>query len=131
MPALPGLAWYQYFGMPGASLPWNAVFPIAFYFTPLLIGFGFLVSAEISFSIWFFYVLYKVEALIMASFGYSVADVPFPQEQSIGSFLLLGVALLWGERTTFGQAFRELFARERAPLAIRTRPSGCAGRCWG
>jgi len=114
-PSLPGLAWYGYVGPASPGLPWSSVFPVSVYFTPLLIGFGFLVSTEISFSIWFFFLVYKVEALLIASYGYASADLPYPQEQSIGAFLLLGLGLLWSARGTIKQAFAELIGRARSP----------------
>jgi hypothetical protein len=114
-PSLPGLAWYWYTGPSGLGLPWSSVFPIAIYFTPLLIGFGFLVSTEISLSIWFFFLLYKLEGLLLASYGATGADLPYPQEQSIGAFLFLGLGLLWGARRAIKQAFLELIGRAREP----------------
>lgn len=114
-PSLPGLAWYWYAGPSGLGLPWSSFFPLAIYFTPLLIGFGFLVSTEISFSIWFFFLLYKLEGLLFASYGAAGRDLPYPQEQSIGAFLFLGIGLLWGARGTIRHAFLELVGRARAP----------------
>ena len=114
-PSLPGLPWYSYVGPSSPGLPWSSVFPVGVYFTPLLIGFGFLVSTEFSFSIWFFFLVYKLEGLLIASYGYAGADVPYPQEQSIGAFLLLGLGLLWSARGTFKQALAELLGRARSP----------------
>jgi hypothetical protein len=114
-PSLPGLAWYGYVGPASPGLPWSSVFPLPIYFTPLLIGFGFLVSTEISFSIWFFFLVYKLEALLIASYGYATADVPYPQEQSIGAFILLGLGLLWSARGTIKHALAEMIGRARIP----------------
>ena len=124
-PSVPGLNWLISAGPASPGLPWSTVFPVSVVFAPLLIGFGFLVSTEISFSIWFFFLLYKLEALLAACYGHVTADVPYPQEQSIGAFLLLGIGLLWGARSTIKRAFAELVGRARgasdagAPLPLR------------
>jgi len=114
-PAMPGIPWYTSVGPTNASLPWNTVFPLTVAFTPLLIGFGFLVSTEVSFSIWFFFFVYKFEALLAGSLGYNTAGIPYPQEQSMGAFLLLGLGLLWSTRGTFKRALLDLFTRAPSP----------------
>lgn len=124
-PAWPGIEWWIAAGPRGLPLPWSVVFPVPVIFAPLLIGFGFLVSTEISFSIWFFFLLTRVEGLLAASYGHVTADVPYPQEQSLGAFLLLGIGLLWTARGTIKQAALELVGRRRpasdpgAPFALR------------
>jgi hypothetical protein len=121
-PSLPGIAWYGSAGPSGSGLPWSSVFPLSVYFTPLLIGFGFLVSTEISFSIWFFFLAYKLEAFAAGCYGYSGADFPYPQEQSIGAFMLLGLGLLWGARASIRQAVRELMGRRTGGDAVAPFP---------
>ena len=114
-PAVPSIAWNTLVGPTNASLPWSLIFPIPVVFAPLLIGFGFLVSVEISFSIWFFFILTKLEALCAGSMGFTTAGVPYPQEQGMGAFILLGLGLLWAVRGTFKIALRDLFSRTRTP----------------
>ena len=114
-PSLPGIEWWISAGPSGLGMPWSSVFPVTVVIAPLLIGFGFLVSTEISFSIWFFFLVYKLEGLVAASYGYASADLPYPQEQSIGAFLVLGVGLLWAARGSVRQAFAELIGRARSP----------------
>jgi len=109
-PSVPGLAWWISAGPPNPGLPWSAVFPLTVVIAPLLIGFGFLVSTEISFSIWFFFLLYKLEALAAACYGYTASDFPYPQEQSIGAFILLGLGLLWSARRSIKQALADLLS---------------------
>jgi len=121
-PSLPGLAWYGGLGPSWPGLPWSSVFPLSVYFTPLLIGFGFLVSTEISFSIWFFFLAYKLEAFAAGCYGYTGGDFPYPQEQSIGAFILLGLGLLWGARGAIKQALLELVCRRGGPDAAAPFP---------
>jgi len=86
--------------------PWTAVFPMTARLRPGLIGLGYLVSTELAFSIWFFCLFHKLQALLMAVAGYRLSGMPFPQEQGIGVYLVLGLILLWKGRKAFGQAAR-------------------------
>src|SRR5207302_4025761 len=85
--------------------------PLEFWYRPELIGFGILVPSEILFSIWFFYVLSKVEGLIAAQQAADIPGMPFEQEQSIGCFLLLGLWLLWQVRGDIFGSMRRSGAR--------------------
>ncbi|MCS7224127.1 MAG: hypothetical protein NZ959_06185 [Armatimonadetes bacterium] len=82
--------------------PWNALRPILVY--PLVegVGFGFLVQQEVLFSIWFFYFLLKMMALVgVGFFGWQIPQImhvgdsfPFPHSQSVGGYLALAVLLV-------------------------------------
>ncbi len=112
-PAVPGIAWNVALGPAKASLPWTTVVPINVVFQPLMIGFGFLVSTEISFSIWFFFLITKLEALVAGSMGFATAGIPYPSEQGMGAFIVLGLGLLYSSRHAFKRGFVELFTRSR------------------
>ncbi len=86
--------------------------PLRMDIRPGLIGLGYLISTELSFSIWFFYLFQKIQAMIMAAVGYRVGGMPFPQEQGIGAYLVLGMVLLWKGRHVFRHAWNGLFKPE-------------------
>jgi len=88
-----------------ASPPWSSLQPVVLEYRPELIGFGYLVPLDISFSIWFFWLLGKVEAFALATHGLDVAGLPFAQEQGMGAFLLLGVWLVWRSRSEITRPF--------------------------
>jgi len=81
---LPGLKeldftnnWVGYIG----GTPFSGLLPnarSAIFFT--LIGLTFLVPANISFSLWFFYILYMAQLLVMVWSGYGVNENSFPSE---------------------------------------------------
>lgn len=89
--------------------PWNSLQPFDLWYRPELIGFGFLVPSEILFSMWFFYLLSKAEALLAVQYAYDIPGIPFEQEQSIGAFLLLGIWLLWQARGDIARSLRSLW----------------------
>ncbi len=94
--------------------PWAAAFPMTAFVRPGLIGLGYLVSTELAFSIWFFYLFHKLQALIAAGSGYRLSGMPFAQEQGIGAYVIVGLILLWKGRTAFRQAWRGWWSQDDA-----------------
>lgn len=80
------------------SAPWNAIgyFPTTFY--PLAIGLGFMLSTDISFSCWFFYLMTKLENVFTAAVGWkaagggTVSAPPYLAQQGMGAFI--GITLM-------------------------------------
>lgn len=91
-----------------SDYPWRAIRPMNIDLRPGLIGLGYLISTELSFSIWFFYLFQKLQALVLASAGYRVGGMPFPQEQGIGAYLVMGVVLIWKGRDAMRHAWNGL-----------------------
>jgi hypothetical protein len=81
--------------------PLDALRPFVMHYRPDLVGFGFLVSTEISFSIWVSYLFEKFIAIGGRVVGYEVSGYPFPQEQSLGAYLCLALFLVWAARKDF------------------------------
>ena len=80
---------------PNMAPPWSSMGALTLHCQPELVGLGFLVPNEICFSVWFFYLLGRMEALFGFTHGYASAGMPYEQEQSMGAFLVLGVWCLW------------------------------------
>ncbi len=132
-----------YFGGPSGGLrvdlgpaltehPWRAMRPFTAHFRPELIGLGYLVSTEMSFSIWFFFLLTKFEAMAMSMAGLRLANAPFAQEQSIGGYLCLGAILLWNARADFWGAYRRWGrAREEGESYLAAPPWALIGAICG
>ncbi len=85
--------------------PWRAIRPMNLDIRPDLVGLGYLISTELSFSIWFFYIFQKVQALFMEGAGFRLGGMPFPQEQGIGAYLVMGLVLLWKGRHALRHAW--------------------------
>jgi hypothetical protein len=91
--------------------PWAAVVPFSIHLRPELIGLGYLVSTEVSFSIWFSWVLHQFEALFLSQMGLRVEGIPFVREQGIGVYFMLGMILLWKDRQVLVRAWQGWFGR--------------------
>jgi len=92
--------------------PWRALRPLVANLRPELIGLGYLVSTELSFSIWFFYAFEKMQALGFSMAGYRLSGLPFAQEQGIGAYLVMAVVLLWKGRGALARAWQGWVASE-------------------
>jgi len=119
-PALTELDVGRYFS--GMSLPWNVlsgesgvhlsvIFP--------LIGIACLMPGEISLSIWFFYVLYRVQQLVWASFGVgpggssTIAVDPgsFIAMEEAGGFIALSAVVLYQSKNALRAAALGIIGR--------------------
>jgi hypothetical protein len=87
--------------------PYNNMGMLVTAFYPFVIGIAFLLSTEVSFSCWFFYLLTKVEFIVCNMLGvggagsagrHGVAHPPFLGEQAIGAFAAFALFLLYRSR---------------------------------
>lgn len=82
-----------------AGEPWNAIgwTPISFY--PFVIGLGFLIPLDLSFSCWFFYLFYKASLIFGRATGLARGAISLhPNEQMLGAYLGVLVLALWRYR---------------------------------
>lgn len=109
MLSMRGIELGQYFTTP----PWNAIGKFRVTFFPFAIGIGYLLSTEVVFSVWFFYLFSKVQAVFGAAMGWTeagAADVqnmfPYLIYQGAGSFVGLAIASIWISRKHIARVFR-------------------------
>jgi hypothetical protein len=93
--------------------PWNALISYGYItvsFYPFMIGLGFLMPLDLSFSCWFFFVLSKLTLLLTTAAGWqSRPRVPFYDEQAFGAFLSITVMAIWGARRHLKQVLTNAF----------------------
>ncbi len=107
------------------AYPWTGMSSLFTMLHPAGVGFGYLVSTDVSFSLWFFYLLKKLISVwgVVAGwrnpspgwFGDGDGQFPFFNYQGWGAWLVLGLAALWVGRGSF----RAYFAR-----AVHGDPNG-------
>ncbi len=109
-----------YFSIPSVPLQWE--FPNAFPNLPWsALGFGgldvflsvigimFLVPTEVSFSVWFFFVAFRLLRVARAAFGMEGLEGAVPNHEaalSIGGFAAWGVWMLWAARAHLASIWR-------------------------
>jgi len=120
------------------SLPWSEMKPISFHIRPELVGLGFLVSTEISLTVWTSYLAMKLIAVAGAAGGSPPGLLPMAQEQGIGAYLTMAVLLVWLSRARLKAALRAALSNQPAdgPEGVRYRwlyigLIGGFAACWG
>lgn len=88
--------------------PWTAAAPTWIAWYPFGIGLAYLVPLDVSFSCWFFFLFYKLQAILGYQAGYgSVPDFPFVHEQGIGAWYAFGIGLIYIYRRYLASVFRQ------------------------
>lgn len=79
--------------------PWNAVGWTPYSFYPFVIGLGYLLPADLTFSTWFFYLFWKFEKVVAAMWGMEVTfSDPYIRHQTMGGLLAIILTLTWSSR---------------------------------
>lgn len=85
------------------TFPWNQMGGLQTTFYPLAIGLGFVVSLDVSFSCWFFYLLTKVQNIMVAMLGWeagagAMSSPPYIGQQGTGAFIGVALSLVFMAR---------------------------------
>lgn len=94
-PGFTAMGKYYDIGALFTERPWSDIKPLQFHYRPEMVGFGYLVSTEVALSIWLFYLILRLEAVLAAAGGLDVAGFPFVQEQGLGAYIAMAILLLW------------------------------------
>jgi hypothetical protein len=96
--------------------PWNALQDLRIFIVFSIIGVAYLLTSEISLSMWLFYWVHEIEEVVLTAFGYdqgktwwATADIGDVQEQ--GAFFVLVFFLLWTARREFAATWRAAIKR--------------------
>jgi len=96
--------------------PWSSVGWFTAYFYPLVVGIAYLLPTEVCFSLWFFYLFYKLELLCAGLYNFSVpGDITadgghqFHTLQSFGGGIGLFLWICWTGR----RHFRDVWIKAR------------------
>jgi len=102
--------WGRYFTQP----PWNAVggMPVPMY--PFIVGLGYLLPVDLSFSLWFFYIFNKVQLVASAALGAAnyAPRMPYFAEQTYGAWLAIFIFAMYTARKHLAQVGRRILGLE-------------------
>lgn len=138
VPAFPVLAGYIDLGQWFQEPPFNAFqewYPLRFYYNqPLIIGIGYLLSLELSFSLWFTHIFayqaLKVYGVAANRPGYD--NVVLVTELSRGAFLGATVLYLWLARHELKMVFQKaIFSKQANHFDDSNEPMPYAMAFWG
>jgi len=102
----------QYF----PSRPWSAMGPFMIWTHFSVIGFSFLLSADLSFSLWFFFVFFKIQEVVASAMGMETSYVPnypvqaFAAHQMLGGFMVFFGYMLYLSRRQIREVIQKAFS---------------------
>lgn len=100
--------------------PWSAVgyTPLSFY--PFVVGIGYLIPVDVTFSCWFFFLVTRLERVIGSALGLDAGTVnaqqaayPYLGHQGAGAFLALTVVSLWLARGYWREVWKTAWGRQK------------------
>lgn len=96
--------------------PWHTLrmwpgMKIAIYFS--VIGVASLLTLEVSFSLWFFFLFFKLQYIIMNVTGVGIGPWVSCSRQVMGGYLVFVPAIFWGGREHIASIFRKAFGMDR------------------
>lgn len=106
--------------------PWNQMGAILLTLVPVAVGITYFLSSEVSFSLWFFYLLVKVQYVGAYYLGFMPATLPAPVGyvgpperaftlfQQVGACVFYMAMVLWAGREHFRHIVRRAVGRESA-----------------
>ncbi len=114
--------------------PWSVLGGINVAFYPYIIGLGFFIPLDLSFSCWFFFWSWQLQRVLADALGLrSLRGFPYVSEQTAGGYVALGLLALWGTRRHLQRVGKHLWSGEvfpdeaREPLSYRVAVGGLVG----
>ncbi len=102
--------------------PWSAIGTLRFQIAPLIIGLSFLLTREVSFSLWAFYWLGRLETVLGTALGVNGIGIaaggdtfPFPGHQTAGAYLALAGVSIWIAREPLKRVFMRGLKLQKHP----------------
>ncbi len=114
-PAVPAMGRGYDLGRLFTERPWSAIRPLTIAWRPENFGLGYLVSTEITFSVWVFYLLMRLSNVAAVMLGYEIAGFPFDQEQAAGAYLAMSLFLIYVARQHLAAAFTKAIGMSSEP----------------
>lgn len=112
-PGEPSLNLTPYFS---SIRPWNAMGDLQLSFYPLVIGLTYFLPLDVAFSLWFFYLLTKLENVGAGAMGFrdpgasqAMARMPYVGEQSAGAFIGVAFFAFYGMRSHLREVVQHAF----------------------
>jgi hypothetical protein len=93
--------------------PWNAIGWTPYTFYPFVIGLGYFLPLDLSFSCWFFFIFWKLQMVAASALALDAApDFPYVRHQAFGGYVAILVMLTWTSRGYLKQVWLKLCERK-------------------
>jgi len=107
-PEFPPIPLRTYMHFPGSAWPLND----RLYFHFSVTGFGYLLTSDVSFSVWVFFWLHKIQHYVAGQYGVYGPYLKVREAQYIGAFMVFVLFIFWRERSHFLDVFRRAIFRD-------------------
>jgi len=111
--------------------PWNGIDWMPYSFYPFVIGLGYLLPADLSFSCWFFYLFWKLQMVFTKAMAWdAVPDFPYIRHQAFGGYVAVILMLTWSGRGYLKQVWLRIMGEKSElddsdePMTYRTAAAG-------
>ncbi len=122
--------------------PWNQIGWLPMQVYPIAVGITYLLTSEVSFSLWFFYLFMRFQLIAAYSMGFVPSTLPglighvggartFTGYQQVGAYLAYVAIVLWTGREHFGHVVRRAFRREPAREGEKNEALSYPIAFWG
>ncbi len=131
-PNFPAIRRFRSLGEYLTGFPWDAIAVTGLHIYPAAVGLTYLLTTEVAFSLWFFYVLERVQQLLFAYYGWSglgYSATDFVQYQQVGAVLGLLLIIAYAARWHWKQVMRRAIGRRE--VDDRNEPLPYPVAFWG
>lgn len=111
-PSVPQISLYFFPDKYFTDRPWIALRPTRVFIYPIVVGVTYLLSLDVSFSFWFFYLVYKAECVIAYATGFPMSGQTLASRQEMGGYIALVVFALWIARRHLWDVIRKTFSNK-------------------
>ncbi len=121
--------------------PWNQMGNIPIRIFPLAVGVAYLLTSEVSFSLWFFFWFCQVQYMVLYQLGYPSGTLPKATSavpwsnvlgfEQVGAYFVFVALLMWTGRQHFKHVVRRAFGREKAAPDEKTEIMSYPAAFWG
>ena len=123
--------------------PWNQMGGLIMNVYPIVVGVTYLLTAEVSLSLWFFYLFIKLQLIVAYMTGFLPSTLPnpvgfagvtpksFTMYQTVGAFWVYVAVVMWTGREHFKHVFRRAFGRAASTREEQKEAMSYPFAFWG
>lgn len=115
------------------SKPWNGIDWMPWSMYPFVVGLGYLLPADLSFSCWFFYLMWKIQMVVTRAMAWdAVPNFPFIRHQAFGGYVGIILMLTWSGKAYLKQVWLRIIGAKSElddsdePMSYRSAAAGAA-----
>jgi hypothetical protein len=118
-PSLPAFQAYYSLAPLFREHPWSAVQNASIHIRPEIIGLSYFIESSITFTIWVSAIFTDLLAVLTRTLGYETRHFPQPMHQGVGSYVILGLMLVWSARAWVMDGLRAVLSGASDPKTQR------------